>query len=1763
MRKNGKFKKSALSLIMAFCMIMQVCVFQAAAISAFADTVEPTSIVNLKTENTENPIGIDVFKPRFSWQMDSNVIGQKQTAYQVIVSSDPSCAVADMWDSGKVDSSNSIEIKYAGKDLQKRARYYWQVTVWDKDDVAITSDVAWFEMGIGKSDFNAKFIASGKLIGNALPDPANYQLDYDFKIDNDGAGFVFAGTNSSNFLMWQINNGKRTGTIFMRPHIWENGGAKVFSNFAGVTLANGTKRIGTTGDIDISSIITSDQISNQWNHMTIKVINRNTIETYVNGILAFTSTNVAFNSTNATYAKYGKLGIRETAVEGGNVTTGPFEAAYFANIKLTDSTSNSVLFTETFDKGTIGIFTDSKISYVVDAEKGGCVYARATASQPPVVDPMVVKGFGNSAPMFRKGFEIESGKEIKKARLYATSLGVYDAYINGEQVAPDEMFNPGWTDYFSMVMYQTYDVTSMLQSGKNAIGAIVGDGWYSGHVSTNVSGKDHFNKYGKNNAFFAQLEIEYTDGSVDKVCTDNTWKVNLDGPYEFTDNQDGETYNALKEIPGWSGSEYDDSDWLTTYEVNSSNARAVIGASASNTASKPNTAIDIDNLKIVAQIGPRTKLHKEVGYDVRDTKIVKTFVDDPAKPDQKRYVLDCGQNIAGVASVVIRGGEAGTKIRLRFAEMLYDGRQGAEGELYLAALRSAKATDYYTKKGNGVETYIPRFTFHGFRYIEVTGYPGELNENDVKAIFIGSELDLTGKINTSNPDVNQLYSNVMWSQRDNFLSIPTDCPQRDERLGWSGDAQVFSKTASYNRDTNQFYKKFIGDLAAVQRSDGGVYDYAPDQGHDHDFGNAAWADAAVVIPWTTYMMYGDKQILEDNYSLMQGHIYFYTMAAAAGTSAVNSMSKGPFAAFNKANPQKPAITDLGTTADNYKYILGGCAYGDWLAPQGTPNYVVATGYFAYSTRLLANIAEILGKTADAEYYNALADRIKLSFQRVLFNETTGVVTGNSQTAYLIALNFDLLPNAEAKAKAAANLVSRIEAAGMHLATGFVGASMLLQTLSANGYDDVAYTLLLQETYPSWIYSIRQGATTTWERWNSYTKENGFGDAGMNSFNHYSFGSVMEWVYRYAAGIEMDKSAPAGKRVILQPTPGGDLTYLNSSYDSFYGKITSNWNIANETFTYNATIPANTTAKVLLPTDNLAGVKVNGLPYSDYADGKDGVTYIGFENGRAVFEIVSGSYKFESTSLNKYSIKIASTAAANIPVAVEGTINGVTKTYRLPASLIVRTGDEVSFKAAPINEVDYYFTKWTVDGEDNYNNTISFTVNGDIDAQMGVAYQGLTSIALGSTVTSNSVDGGPPAWSPNNLTDGRVYGTNNGYTSGLSNNNPTPSPARYVIIDLGSPKTFNRIHLYPRTDSFTSDGKTCSFPVDFTIHGSNTVSGTGNSTNLTNAELIISKTDVTAPYMKPYVLEFDTPQTFRYIRVTADKLGMYSGDEGGAYYRFQLTEIGIYNAGVPVIAENPVDVDVYEDATATFTVKATGDAIRYQWYKDGVMIPGATSATLTISKAQLDDAGDYYAVVSNLIGSVTSKSAKLTVSEFLGNIAPVSITPAVVSGYAANVVVKLDCKDTEGFDVSVSLFGKTVAVDENGVAKFAFAANEVPVVTEATKFEAKVLINNKDAKVSLDINVLPSANIWDINIAGSTEGKTVISFNANIAPKVGTKYEVLVNGAKVAYTQINSTTISVDAEVANGDVVVIKNVKLVDLFPGFGFTFTKTYNNISN
>jgi len=751
-------------------------------------------------------------------------------------------------------------------------------------------------------------------------------------------------------------------------------------------------------------------------------------------------------------------------------------------------------------------------------------------------------------PLLRKEFELRGA--VKSARAYVTSLGLYEMELNGQRVG-DQVFTPGWTSYDMRLQYQTYDVTPQLRAGKNALGVILGDGWYRGHLTWDM----RRNVYGNQLALLLQLEIEYEDGSIQTICSDNTWK-SATGPILSSDIYNGEIYDARLEKPGWSAPNFNDADWAGV------------------------KMIEHSKKILIAPVAPSVRKIQEINP-------IALF-----KTPAGETVFDMGQNLVGWVRLQVQG-PAGATVTLQHAEVLTK-----EGNFYTANLRKAEQKIQYTLKGSSLEIYEPHFTFHGFRYVRIEGFPGEPQLENLTGIVIHSDMTPAGNFECSHPLINQLQRNIQWGQRGNFLDVPTDCPQRDERLGWTGDAQAFCRTAAFNFDVAGFFSKWLQDLAADQKKNGSVPFVIPDvltRGKETGGGSTGWADAATIIPWTMYLCYGDRRILAKQYTSMKNWVEF--MRAQAGEACLYQQ---------------------------------GFHFGDWLAystdrsdyPGATTDKdLIATAFFAYSTSLLVKAAQALGHNEDAAKYATLLDQIKQAFQKE-YVTVTGRLASNTQTAYTLALAFDLLPT-EMRAGAAARLANDVKAFGNHLTSGFLGTPYLCHVLSSNGYLDIAYALLLQETYPSWLYPVKMGATTIWERWDGIKANGAFQDAGMNSFNHYAYGAIGEWLYRVVAGLEIDPAQPGYKHILIQPQPGGNLTYARASLQSRYGQIESAWKIAGGRFSLAIDIPANTSATVKLPAAILEKALESNQPLSKVR----GILSAQQDGKIVVIKVGGGKYEF--------------------------------------------------------------------------------------------------------------------------------------------------------------------------------------------------------------------------------------------------------------------------------------------------------------------------------------------------------------------------------------------------------------------------------------------------------------------------------------------------------------------------------------------------------
>ena len=785
--------------------------------------------------------------------------------------------------------------------------------------------------------------------------------------------------------------------------------------------------------------------------------------------------------------------------------------------------------------------------------------------------------------------EFAAPRAIKRATVYAAALGIYDLYLNGRRVS-DDYFQPGWSDTAKRAYTRACDVTEFIKQGDNAIGAIVADGWYAGYLGYALLCGYGPNKlgrylYGKTPALLAQLEIEYANGTRETIVTDPSWQVTAQGPIREADFLMGESYDARAELPGWAAPGFQAKGWEHAIAA---------GANGSLKAAFFEPGGKSREVELGFQRPPRLQAYS--APPIRVTQELKAQRLSEPKPGV--YIFDMGQNFAGNIRLEVQG-PTGTKVQIRYGEMLHP-----DGRLMTENLRRARAIDSYILRGDPAgETWTPRFTYHGFQYVELSGLPAKPQLDAVTGLVIHNDTPLAGAFECSDPVMTQFARNAQWTQRSNFIEVPTDCPQRDERLGWMGDAQVYVRTASYFADVSAFFTKWLDDLEEAQRPGGAYPDYCPypmAHGKPGATHGTAWTDAGIICPWTTWLVYGDTRLVERHWDSMQR-----------------------FMAWRRqADPELRGV-ELGNT------------WGDWLnVNETTPIPYIDLCYHALDARLMKQMAEAIGRQDDATKYQKLWDEAGASFRK-LHLKSDGLLDVDTQSAYVLALWVGLIPD-DVAARSAQRLADKIRKNDNLMATGFLGTRSLLGVLTRYGQHELAVRLFENRRFPSWGYEVVNGATSVWERWDSYTKEFGFNgasgkqNAGMNSFNHYSFGAVMEWAFRDLAGID---TAGAGyPRLVMSPgfseaaaPEAKPLTWVKARYDHPRGRIASEWRAEEGRFEWHVTVPANTTARLYVPAKDAKGVTESGRP----AASAEGVKFQCQEGASAVFEVGAGDYRFSS------------------------------------------------------------------------------------------------------------------------------------------------------------------------------------------------------------------------------------------------------------------------------------------------------------------------------------------------------------------------------------------------------------------------------------------------------------------------------------------------------------------------------------------------------
>ncbi|MGW7493103.1 family 78 glycoside hydrolase catalytic domain [Streptomyces luteogriseus] len=1047
----------------------------------------PLAVRALSTNSRTNPIGIGGEAPVFGWQLASDRRATAQQAYEIQVGRGP--GAADVWSSGKVRSGRQVDVEYGGPALKSATRYHWRVRAWDdRGTVSRWSADAYFETGLlDAGDWDGAQWITRAEAPSELDRWTDYAATVRFQLDSAAFGMFLRAPDTANGYMWQVNVTGASPTLRLHKQV------------------KGTYSVAEEVDLAPYGFTNASLLADR--HTVRYDVAGDTIRTTLDGRLVSTF-------TDSTFAK-GYIGFRTHACcgERGTVHDAVVTGADGSTLLDTDFASGR----NPFSGGDIA-GSALAVSGTTDALYG------------PDVRPM---------PLLRKAFTTVPGKKVASARVYASALGVYALEINGRPVG-DQVLAPGWTDYHRRIQSQTYDVTRLLSRGDNAIGASLANGWWAGKVGLGWS-----RQYGDTPALVAKMRVAYTDGSVQWIATDGSWKA-AEGPYVKADLQDGETYDARLKPAGWSRAGYDDARWETVAQVESRTARLV----------------------------------PQSDEPVRETQVLEAR--KMTEPSSGTYVYDLGQNMVGVSRLTLTG-SSGRTATIRYAEVL-----NKDGTLYTDNFRSAKVTDRYVFAESGTVTYEPAFTQHGFRYIEITGVDSPPALTGVKGVVWGSDLPSTGTLQTSDGMLDQLVSNISWSQRGNFLSIPTDTPARDERLGWTGDISLFAPTANYLVDTRAFLSHWMADVRNSQHANGDLPAVVPTPQGQFAESGVGWSDVMITVPYHVWRSYGDTRILRDNYPAMRR--FFQFVRESAGADLL-----------------EPGRTTFFTN--------------DWLhLDDPTEQGILGTAYYAENARMMAETADALGDESAAADYRKLSADIRHAFTRA-YVSADGTVKGNSQTGYAMALGMDLVADPALVGKVGEKFVAKLALTGHHLRTGFIGTPLLLPALSRIGRDDLAYTMLLHKDYPSWGYEIEKGGTTMWERWNSIMPDGEFGPVDMNSFNHYAYGAVGDWMFRNIGGLSALE--PGYKRSRIAPVPGGDLTRGSGSLHTVHGLLSSRWTSRDGVFTLKVTVPVNTVAEVHVPAGTRRAVTEGGRP----ADRAEGVRFLRMEDGAAVFQVGSGTYDF--------------------------------------------------------------------------------------------------------------------------------------------------------------------------------------------------------------------------------------------------------------------------------------------------------------------------------------------------------------------------------------------------------------------------------------------------------------------------------------------------------------------------------------------------------
>ncbi|WP_050008293.1 alpha-L-rhamnosidase [Butyrivibrio sp. WCE2006] len=1076
-------------------------------------------IIDCKTEYRTNPLGIDSKKPRFSWKIESDKDNTLQKNYRLEVTRTDGTVI---WDSGEVEDSGMSEVVYEGIKLKAGTTYYWTVKTADNHGQTAESGKNFFETGF--MDESPESFGGAKWIG-----PSKYNLSSDvrgvfglkvrFKFDDESNRFgVIFGRGDKrikdrdNYFKYEIDCSEEPYKLkIYRVGIAPEDREDV--PYAEVNICD-------YDDKDKNPIISKDNLYDE-HVIDIQVMGNSAYALIDEKRVDVTVTKTFFGEMEAprvlnplgdndvnTYPRLNDIGF--FVPKGQGVTVNRIEVR-----NLRKPYGIVYLDTKTYHINPMQASNDSS-SILLSTKDSDAVITKNPSH--------------TSIPMLRSIFRVES-KKLAKARLYATARGIYECSVNGKPVT-DTWFNPGQTQYDRHMMYQTYDITDMLSEGENAIGVILASGWWS-DAQTFVLG--NYNYYGDRESFLGRIELEYEDGSVQNYETNTSdWKYYDEGPWTYAGFFHGEHYDANKYpgIKGFDTPEYDDSKWMKPDVI------PVIQIRKSETMSKGPMQwpeVNLTEPSFIGQIGDGIR----VSYELTAKSVTEI--------EKGIYIYDMGVNVAGVPRLHLYG-EKGQVATLRYAELLYPDIAefaGKTGTLMVENLRDADCTDLYTFAGDeGGEDYTPKFTFRGYRYIEISGVTKKPELSEVKMLVLSSAYDMSSSLETSDELTNKFIDNVRRSQQSNFIGIPTDCPQRNERMGWDGDTSIFARTATFNADTRMFYENWLMAMRDLQEENGKYPDIAPVGG---GFGGYTYESSALHVTYELFQQYGDIQVIRDNIEAMKLFMNYSEKMWAEGN------------------------------------LAGGFTLGDWLAPEETDLGLICHAFYGYNAYVMSKMARAIGDDKYADAYGSLYDELKTSFNDKYFDYKTGKTADHTQCSYALPLAFKMVKD-EFVQKVGDRLSEKTRETGHLVKTGFFGTAPLNPMLTMTGHEDDAFKLMTQTACPSWLYPVTQGATSIWERWDSFTIENGFGGHNsMNSFNHYSLGAVLEWFYMYVLGIQRDEDMPGYRHFYVKPCINTAYEYVKGHFTSPYGVIKAEWKHDRETgkYTYLLEVPAGASATICL------------------------------------------------------------------------------------------------------------------------------------------------------------------------------------------------------------------------------------------------------------------------------------------------------------------------------------------------------------------------------------------------------------------------------------------------------------------------------------------------------------------------------------------------------------------------------------------------------